>query len=108
MAAEVNVVKERNANPINGSSKPMTRARQRNAIMNARVEPSSGTTRIDLGNNQSAQFRVTFVNQSQGRIDGTLNLNSGGGSNRFIFGGRSGRSFEEALMESKQDMRRNI
>lgn len=108
MAAETTIAREAKANPINAKGRQMSIARQRNAVMNANVEPSEGKTRIDLGGGQSAEINVHYINRSQGWVAGTLNLNSGSGSNRFHFGGRSGSSFEEALLEVKRDIRRNI
>ena len=108
MASEVFSARESRVNAINVTGGQMNRTRQRNAVMNARIEPSEGRTRINLGGGQSAVINVHYVNRSQGTITGTLNLNGGSGSNRFQFGGRSGKSFEEALNEVKRDIRRNL
>lgn len=108
MAKETTSARESGVNPVNSTGRRMTPVRQRNAVMNAQVDPSEGRTRIDLGGGQSAVINVHYVNRSQGTITGTLNTDRGSGSNRFQFGGRSGRSFEEALNEVKRDIRRNI
>ena len=108
MAKETTTARESRANPINSTGGQMTQTRQRNAVMNARVEPSEGRTRINLGGGQSAVINVHYVNRSQGTITGTLNLNGGSGSNRFNFGGRSGRTFDDALLEVKRDIRRKL
>ena len=108
MAKESGVVRESSVSPLNGLGRSMSLTRQRNAVMNAKVEPSEGRTRINLGGGQSAVIGVHFVNRTQGTVTGQLNLASGGGSNQFHFGGRSGRSFEEALLEVKRDIRRNL
>ena len=108
MAKESTVARESNVRPFNSIGRSMTPTRQRNAVMNAMVEPSEGRTNINLGNGQSAQINVHYVNRTQGTITGQLNLSSGSGSNRFHFGGRSGRSFDEALLDVKRDINRNI
>ena len=108
MASEVFTAKEGSVNPINASGRSMTPTRQRNAIMNARVEPSRGKTRIDLGGGQSATIEVSYVNMSQGSVRGKLNMRDYEGANSFKFGGSSGRSFEDAVNEVKRDLRRNI
>lgn len=108
MAKETTIARESNVNPLNVAGRQMTQARQRNAVMNASIAPSEGRTRISLGVGQSAVINVHYVNRTQGTITGTLNLNRGSGSNRFNFGGRSGKTFEDALLEVKRDIRRNI
>lgn len=108
MAKEITVAREKNIGSANSIGGQMSRARQRNAVMKAKVEPSEGKTSINLGGGQSAEIKVHYINRSQGTITGTLNLNSGSGSNRFHFGGRSGMSFDEALDEVKRDIRGNI
>lgn len=108
MASEVFSARESRVNAINATGGQMNRTRQRNAVMNARIEPSEGRTRINLGGGQSAVINVHYINRTQGTITGTLNLNGGSGSNRFQFGGRSGRDFEDALLEVKRDIRRNL
>lgn len=108
MAKETISARETKVSQINSTGGQMNRTRQRNAVMNAKIEPSEGKTRINLGGGQSATINVHYVNRSQGTITGTLNLNGGSGSNRFLFGGRSGKSFEDALNEVKRDIRKNI
>lgn len=108
MAKEATKARESNVNTLNVAGRQMSQARQRNAVMNARIEPSEGWTHINLGGGQSAVINVHYVNRTQGTITGMLNLNSGSGSNRFNFGGRSGSTFEDALLEVKRDIRRNL
>ena len=108
MPKEPVTARESSVSPVNSTGRRMTPVRQRNAVMNAVVEPSEGTTRINLGGGQSASIRVHYINRMQGTITGTLNTANASGSNRFNFGGRSGLSFEDALMEVKRDIRRNI
>ena len=81
MASEVTTAREGRVNAINSIGRQMTPTRQRNAVMNARIEPSEGRTRISLGGGQSAVINVHYVNRTQGTITGTLNLNRGSGSN---------------------------
>ena len=108
MAKETYTAKERSVSSLSSENRPMTRARKRNAVLNARVQQNSGTTRINLGGGESVSINVSFVNRSQGTIRGTLDTKNASGSNRFQFGGRSGKSFEEALDEVKRDIVRNI
>ena len=108
MAKEVTTAREAGANPLNTSSSPMTRTRQHNAVMNARVQENSGTTRINLGGGNSVAIKVSFINRSSGTIEGRLDLNGSEGRNKFNFGGNSGSSFDEALRKVKRDIVRNI
>lgn len=108
MAAEITVAKEKGVSALNATGKPMSHARQYNAVMNAKIEPSGGKTRISLGEGQSVTFNVHYVNREQGYVEGLLNLKRGSGRNRFHFGGRSGMSFEDALLEVKRDVTRNL
>lgn len=108
MAQETYTVRESSASPLNASRGGMTRTRQRNAVLNARVQENNGTTRINLGGGNSAAIKVSFLNRSTGTVEGRIDMNGSEGSNKFRFGGTSGRSFDEAVKSVKRDIVRNI